>query len=51
MKKNRSEKNKSNISIVKNSYCIVLESAGKRTQGSTGHGTEGSSVTKQFICE
>ena len=33
MKKNRSEKNKSNVSITKNPYCIALKNAGERTQG------------------
>jgi len=37
------EKNKSNTSISKNSYCITLENAGKRTQGRRGGGVEGSS--------
>ncbi len=32
MKKNRPEKNKTNISISKNPYCVVLENAGKRTR-------------------
>ena len=36
MKKNRSEKNKSNISTLKNLYCVVLENAGKRTAGKGG---------------
>ncbi len=40
MKKNRSEKNKSNVSISKNPYCIALENAGERTQGKHGSATE-----------
>jgi len=40
MKKNRSEKDKSNIS--KNLYCIILENAGKRTQGRPGGRMENS---------
>jgi len=36
MKNNRSKKNKSNISIVKNCYCIFLENASQRTQGGYG---------------
>ncbi len=40
MKKNRSEKNKSNVASIKNSYCIALENAGKRTQGTSGQSME-----------
>ena len=36
MKNNRPEKNKSNISIAKNRYCITLENAGKTTAGGSG---------------
>ncbi len=35
------KKNRSNISIVKNSYCVVLENAEKRTQGADGQRVEG----------
>ncbi len=36
MKKIDQKKNKSNASIAKNSYFVVLENAGKRTQGRSG---------------
>ena len=36
MKKNRAEKNKSNVSTSKNPYCIALENAEKRRQGTPG---------------
>jgi len=36
MKKNSSEKNRSNVSISKNPYCIILENAEKRTVGREG---------------
>jgi len=33
MKNNRSNKTKSNMSILKESYCITLKNAGQRTHG------------------
>ena len=41
MKKNRSKKNKPNMSIAKNTYCIALGNAGKRTAGVKGLIMEG----------
>ena len=41
MKKNRSEKNKTNTSIKKNTYCIELKNAEERTQGRGGQSVEG----------
>ena len=44
MKKNRSKKNKSNVSITKNPYYIALKNAGKRTAGNYGQRSEGLNV-------
>ena len=44
MKNNKFEKNKSNISTVKNRYCIFLENAGQRTKGRGERGTESSTM-------
>ena len=49
--KKRVEKKKIMVSITKNPYCVVLENAGERTQGSQGHGSEGNSITKQWYFE
>ena len=40
MKNNKSIKNKSNISVLKNHHCITLENAGKKTAGGSGHAIE-----------
>ncbi len=41
MKKMDQKKNKFNVAISKNSYCITLKNAGKRTQGNGGARMEG----------
>jgi len=47
MKKNRSEKDRSNIS--KNLYCVILENAGERTQGTDGLQAEGSTPKRYSL--
>ena len=41
MKRMDQKKNKSNVSIAKNPYCIALGNAGERTQGKSGLHAEG----------
>ena len=49
MKKMDQKKNKFNVAISKNSYCITLKNAGKRTQGGGGFGSEGSRFNRQRV--
>ncbi len=49
MKKNRLEKNKSNISSLNHSYCIVLGNAGERTAGMDyGKAIESGNAPKKY---
>jgi len=48
MKNNGFVKNKSNISILKNFYCIILENAEKRTQGREGNKLENNASPSRY---
>ncbi len=48
MKNNKSAKNKSSISTLKNFYCVTLENAGKRTQGKQGSKSENTTTPAKY---